>query len=191
MNKQETAKMFFTMKGFWPKYFSTLSQEDMQNSIDAWTALYKAEPFKTVFDALLAYVRSADNGFPPSPGQLNAIIDRQENSGTMTAEEAWGYVQKALQRSGYEYENEFNKLPYLCQRIVGTPTTLRAWALEDIVSLEQFERRRFMDRFREIKETEHMARLGGYEESVQKIETPKENVIALIKEHQKKEQAEQ
>lgn len=49
----------------------------------------------------------------------------------MAPQEAWGLVWRAVQRSAYNSREEFERLPPMLRRLVGTPEQLKAWAQMD------------------------------------------------------------
>lgn len=49
----------------------------------------------------------------------------------MAPQEAWGMVWRAVQRSAYNSREEFERLPPMLCRLVGTPEQLKAWAQMD------------------------------------------------------------
>ena len=49
----------------------------------------------------------------------------------MTEQEAWSLVLKALSNGTYGSQKEFDKLPPVLQRLVGSPNQLKEWALMD------------------------------------------------------------
>ena len=54
----------------------------------------------------------------------------------MTAAEAWGLVLSAVKRSAYDSREEFEKLPVMLRRLVGSPSQLRDWAMMDAETVQ-------------------------------------------------------
>ena len=87
-----------------------------------------------VMAAVEAFIATDIKGFAPSIGAIKdkmATIKAAGN-GELTELEAWGLVMRALENSGYNYAQEFAKLPPVVQRCIGEPLQLHYWALMDI-----------------------------------------------------------
>ena len=88
-------------------------------------------PYEQISRALMSYIATDTKGFPPVPGALNALIWQAEDAKSMSEEEAWSLVYRALRRSGYNSREEFEKLPEEIRRIVVHPSQLHEWAMLD------------------------------------------------------------
>ena len=64
--------------------------------------------------------------------------------------EAWLLVSKALRNGTYGAVKEFNKLPPLVQKAVGSPDNLRNWAQTDSESIENVVQSNFMRTYRTV-----------------------------------------
>lgn len=144
MTEQEVGKLIKVVKAVYPSYYSKYSTQDYQNMITGWIVVLSDFTFEQASAGLRVYLRSDSKGFPPSPGQVaNEILKIEEASNIdmeMSALEAWSLVRKAIQRSGYYAEEEFSKLPPICQRVIGNPSNLHEMSQlkSDIVgSVEQ------------------------------------------------------
>lgn len=123
MTKQETAKLLMLIKATYP---SKIPNTDIEAMVDVWTKLLEEYDFATMQGAFMAYCKTERNGFPPSPGQLIEQISAQQEP-EESPEELWGLVKRALRNSSYGAEEEFDRLPPLVQKSVGSPDNLRAW----------------------------------------------------------------
>lgn len=104
---------------------------DLSETIDDWSAMLSDYDFRLVATALKAYILSDTSGFAPSVGQL---VDKMKSITTpqeLNEMEAWALVCDALRNSGYNYAEEYAKLPPLIQKAVGLPTQLQTWALTE------------------------------------------------------------
>lgn len=116
----------------------------MRNMVETWNAVLEDYSYPVVCAGVKAYIASDTNGFPPSPGQIieniHKLTEKPENR--LNESEAWALVYKALRNGLYGAESEFEKLPPLVQRAVGSPDVLRQWAQEENVNVTQsnFER---------------------------------------------------
>lgn len=66
----------------------------------------------------------------------------------MSELEAWAIVRKAIGRSNYYAEEEFEKLPEACKMAVGNPSNLREWAMMDSDQVGTVEQSHFVRNYR-------------------------------------------
>ena len=104
---------------------------NISETVDVWQMMLSDYDYNLVAMALKAYILSDTSGFAPSIGQLvdkmKSITSQQE----LNEMEAWSLVCDALRNSGYNYAEEYAKLPPLVQKAVGLPTQLQTWALTE------------------------------------------------------------
>lgn len=143
MTRDETKKIIRGMMDIYPSYKPVALAE----TIDLWASLFKEYPYQLVSAALQAYMMQ-DNAFAPSPGQLVAMIPKDE----IPELEAWGQVRKALRNGTYGAEEEYEKLPEIIQKAVGSPEQLRAWASAPEEETETVMQSNFLRTYRAVKE---------------------------------------
>ena len=139
MTREETTKIIFMMKSAYPKTYEKFSEFDFKNMIDMWAFCFEDFDFNRIFLALKAYITSNTTGFPPVPGQLIQLATQSEPKNEMTSTEAWALVYKAICNSNYNSEAEFERLPELCKKAIGSAATLRELAAMDsntVISVE-------------------------------------------------------
>ena len=73
--------------------------------------------------------------------------------------EAWQYIKNALSNSIYNAKEEFEKLPTICQKIVGSPRQLREWCMLDINETDTVVHSNFLKAFRGVVEHERQQNL--------------------------------
>ena len=127
MTREETVKIIRIMVDSYPNY----KPNDISETVDVWQMMLSDYEYNLVAMALKAYILSDTSGFAPSIGQLvdkmKSITSQQE----LNEMEAWSLVCDALRNSGYNYAEEYAKLPPLVQKAVGLPTQLQTWALTE------------------------------------------------------------
>lgn len=154
MTTQETAKIIYVIKATYPNSFQKYTTKDLENMIAAWSSVMEDYSYEVVSAGLKVYLSSDTKGFPPSPGQVIDCITKittppQED---LTADEAWGYVVKAISNSGYNAAEEYEKLPDICKRVVVNPAKLRTWAMMNSDELHTVEKSHFYRSYRTVLE---------------------------------------
>ena len=127
MNREETVKIIRIMVDSYPNY----KPNDISETVDVWQMMLSDYDYNLVAMALKAYILSDTSGFAPSIGQLVGKIQTLTKPQELNEMEAWSLVCDALQNSGYNYAEEYAKLPPLVQKAVGLPTQLQTWALTE------------------------------------------------------------
>lgn len=117
-----------------------------QDAFNVWYMLLADLDYKSASIATQMHMRSST--FEPKPAdiieQYNKLVKREE----LTEMEAWSLVSKALRNGINGAEEEFNKLPPLTQKAVGSPSQLRNWATSDEGSIESVVQSNFMRTYR-------------------------------------------
>ena len=125
MNRQETGRILAMITAVYPSF---LKDRDPEILAEVWQRIFENTPYRLAEQALYAFMASETRGFPPTPGAINSLIVRARQAAEPTDVEAWGLVYRAICRSTYYSVEEFNKLPPLIRKIVGSPGQLREWS---------------------------------------------------------------
>lgn len=146
MTKNEVVKLLMTIQTFYPNY----QVENKEFTINAWYSIIGDCDYKPMEKALRAYITTDTSGFAPSIGQLINKLHEVQSPQELNEMEAWLLVSKALRNGTYGAVEEFNKLPPLVQKAVGSPDNLRNWAQTDSESIENVVQSNFMRTYRTV-----------------------------------------
>ena len=133
MNRLEIQKLLAGME----MLFANFRVEDERKTamIDTWLGFLEQYDYADVKSALMEYVETSNSSFAPSMPQLIGIIKKHKvipvKLSFLEPAEAWALVRTALQRSAYESEAQFQKLPKMVQKAVGSANQLHVWATDD------------------------------------------------------------
>ena len=127
MTREETVKILMNIEC---SYANWKPSADRGFMVDVWCDDLSEYTYEQVYTALKAYKATNTSGFAPNVGQLIEMIHglNPENHNRMNEAEAWALVYKAICNSNYHAEEEFNKLPALVQKAVGSPDSLKSLA---------------------------------------------------------------
>lgn len=127
-------------------------------AIEAWRAIFSNIPYNVVVGALYSYAKN-NNEFPPTPGQINHIIEEATNPNAINEEEAWDMVRKAASNGYYNSQAEFDKLPEIIQNTIRTPHFIYTLSQLDHSALT-VEKSFFVKSYRnEIEKQRHLENL--------------------------------
>lgn len=146
MRLEETIKIIKIVKSSYPRFYDKVNAEDFNDMIDSWHLMLEEYDYPNVQAGLVSFIKTDTSGFPPSVGQIIAMMPsiRNDMHATITPIEAWALVSKAIKNSNYNSEDEFAKLPPLVQKAVGNPATLREWAAMESNTVHSVEQSNFL-----------------------------------------------
>lgn len=151
MTRDETIKLLMVIQSAYPNF----KPPDKTVAVDTWYTMLKDMDYNVVQMGLRAYITSDTSGFAPSIGQLINTIYTIQNPQELNEMEAWSLVSKALRNGYYGAVEEFNNLPPLVQKAVGSPDNLRHWSQTDTNSIENVVQSNFMRSYRLVVNREN------------------------------------
>lgn len=105
-------------------------------SMEVWYVALKDFSCQDVQNATFEYIRTGK--YKPKPADIiDLIVARKapQQPEEMSAQEAWALVYKAICNSTYNSISEFEKLPELAQKAVGSADNLRSQAIDSEFNL--------------------------------------------------------
>lgn len=118
---------------------------DVNLAINLWLEMFAEYTAEDVNKAIKTYIATDTSGFAPSIGQIIDLMHKvHEMPNEMSELEAWNRVYKAICNSSYHAQEEFDNLPPLIQRIVGSPNQLSEWGRCDIDQVNTVIQSNFM-----------------------------------------------
>lgn len=124
---REEVKQFLAMM---QATFTNFEIKDKATAVNAWLMLLEEYDVNDVYLAFKSYCKNSNSGFAPSIAQLINQMEKPRELAVMDDSEAWAMVRKAIGRSSYNSQAEFDKLPPTLQKAVGSPEVLRTWAID-------------------------------------------------------------
>ena len=149
MQKDEFKTLVKAMKAVYadPKFIPD------QGAFEVWYTLLKDLPYAAASAAIQRHMMTEK--FPPTIADIRRMA--AENSApvddSISELEAWSIVYKAIRNLQWDApEKEFDKLPDLCKKAVGTPANLREMAQMDTNTVESVEQSHFIRAYRTAKQ---------------------------------------
>ena len=150
MTREEAKKIIMIIASTYPNF----KPNNMSMIVDSWHFFLADHDYNDIAIALKTYVSISGSEFAPSVSQLIELTRKAESLTEMTEGEAWTLISKAVRNGLYHAEEEFNKLPAICQKIVGSPNQLTNWAMGDAESLETVVASNFQRSYRTMIQRE-------------------------------------
>jgi hypothetical protein len=131
MNKKEAAQIIAIMQTNYPDEFRNMSDQAMMARVNLWAKMFEEYSYPEVERAVYAHMATDTGRFMPPVGVIKTMLVKISQPDEMTEMEAWACVSAALRNSAYNSAEEFEKLPPVVQRLVGSPSQLREWGQMD------------------------------------------------------------
>lgn len=129
-----------------------------RNPIDLanlWSFALQGYTKEQVRAAVLAYIATETSGFAPTIGQIQEKLQMGGKLNALGESEAWAMAYKAIGNSLYNSQSEFDKLPPIVQRCIGSADQLHSYAMMDEDQVQTVVASNFQRRFRALSEKEN------------------------------------
>lgn len=134
MTREETKAILSVLKAAYPRFYIDKTKEELTDVLDLWSAAFVDVDAFLITESVKALILTSK--WPPVIADVAEKILLLTRPPDMTESEAWNLIQKAIQSATYYAQENFNKLPPILQRLVGSPNQLREWAQMEQVPLE-------------------------------------------------------
>ena len=128
MTREETIKILMVVQAAYPNY----KPHDKTVTVNLWYEMLLDYSYQQVSAGVKAYIRTDKRGFAPSIGDIIDKLQMLFGDNQIDEVQAWGIVWNAICNSGYHAEEEYEKLPELIKKTVGSAGQLRQWALSEV-----------------------------------------------------------
>lgn len=171
MTKKEMAEIIAIMQANYPDDFRGMSDAAMNGKINLWFMQFRDDDYKEVLTAVMAHIATDTNRFMPPVGVIKAKLVEIRQPEEMTEIEAWNMVRKAMRVHSWDAKEEFDKLPPVLQRLVGSPSQLQEWAQMDTDAVASVVASNFQRsyRARAAKEREFLALPSAVQQTMAQI----------------------
>ena len=147
--------MLSLLRVSYPTFYSKMKTKDMALVLDLWAETFAMEDVNIVKVALLELI-STHTGFPPDIAAVKSKIKDLVSvaTGEPTDAELWQMLKRAASRGYYGAEAEFEKLPRVLQRFVGSPATIREYSMIDSDTFNTVVHGQFLKQIKIIRDRE-------------------------------------
>ncbi len=128
MTPKETKSVLALLKAAYPNFYKDLPREDLVAAVNLWQKQFEDYDGQAVLNAVYALIAEREEGFPPTIGAVKQQAARLYAAVVLPESEAWALVSRAARNGAYGWKREFEKLPPLVQKAVGSAEQLRIWA---------------------------------------------------------------
>lgn len=154
MTYDETLKIFAVLKANYGNFYKNMSRIDAEAQVSLWAEMFEDTPYEVVGMAVKAFIATDVEGYPPNVGRIKQEIRKLSEKEQMTEQEAISFIMKATRNGLYGADKEYEKLPPVLQRLVGSPSQLRAWARMPVDELQTVVASNLMRSYKAIAQRE-------------------------------------
>lgn len=155
MNETETLKILAVLKGAYPSFYRDMGRKEADGVVGLWAEMFAEDDYAVVAAAVKALIATDEKGFPPHIGAVKARIRQITIPVDMTEAEAWALVHRAVRNSLYGSAEQFERLPDMLRRLVGSQNQLREWAMMDSETVESVVASNFQRSYRARAKSQH------------------------------------
>lgn len=148
MTRQQTEMILQVLEAAYPQFYRGKSADERRAALRLWYDMFADSDGLTVAAAVKAWIATDTKGFPPSIGQIKDKLVTLTTPETLSEQEAWAQVSRAIRKSGYRAAQAFAGLPPLLQQVVASPSVLHTWAMTPADELETVVASNFMRSYR-------------------------------------------
>lgn len=159
MTKEETTKILAIIKVAYPNSFNRMTNKDLDTLIELWAVQFKNYDYKLVAMAVNTIISIDISQFAPPIGRVKQVCREISNPNQINEIEAWNCVKKALSNSIYNAKEEFDKLPDVVKKIVGSPKQLKEWCILESNQVDTIVHSNFLKLFKSLQKQERQQEL--------------------------------
>lgn len=154
MTRDETIAILSVLKVAYPNFYKGMAKQDALQAVALWAEMFKDDPAELVSAAVKALIATRTEGWPPNVGEVKEKLRSLAVTDELTEAGAWALVEKACRNGLYGYQEEFDALPPIVKKSVGSANQLREWAMMDGGELKTVVASNFMRSFRVMQKRE-------------------------------------
>jgi hypothetical protein len=128
MDREQAIKILKILKTAYPKFYADMNKTEAEDTINLWIDMFKHENVNLVVVAVKNLINTFK--FPPTIADVKEEMYKLTEQEKQTPIEIWNLIKGAIRNSSYNAYEEFNKLPEIAQKFVGSPNQLREWAID-------------------------------------------------------------
>lgn len=153
MTRSDVASMLTLLRVTYPAFYSKMDRKDMKLVLDLWTEMFQDDDTNIVKYALKQLI-ATHTGYPPDIAAVKNKVKEvcSAATGEMTDEELWQRLKQAVANGIYGARKEFESLPPVLQRYVGSPAGITELAMVDTDTLNTVSHGQFLKQIGLIKQ---------------------------------------
>jgi hypothetical protein len=129
MTRTDAVSILRILKANYQNFYRNITKEEAEDIIELWSTMFN-EPLPVVLNAVKAVIVTKKD-YPPTIADVKEKIQLMTQTEFMTEQEAWNIIYRGICNANYRAKEQFEQMPDILQRLVGSPNQLREWAMMD------------------------------------------------------------
>lgn len=152
MKRNEIIGILTILKATYPNFYKQMQEDEIEDIVSVWEMMFESDDCIVVTEAIKSLI--VTHKFPPVIADVKEKIRliTAKPSTEMTETEAWNKVKSAI--SYYSAGENFDSLPLILQKLVGSSNQLREWSQMDSDTLNTVVQSNFMRSYKAKSENE-------------------------------------
>lgn len=151
MNREQAIALLKILKTAFPRFYSNMTKEEAENTINLWVDMFKHEDPNLVIVATKELIN--DMEFPPAIATIKkkmySLVNQDVDNMTL-----WNELDKAVRNCLYNTQEVFNNLSPIVKKFVGNPAQLRELALSPADTFATVTKGQFLKQVDILKQRE-------------------------------------
>ena len=123
-----------------------------KDAFDVWYEMIKDIPYPIASEAVKYHI--SNSPYNPTVSDIRKYATMRTEGNSLNGEQAWSLVFRAIENSNYNSQEEFDKLPPLVQKAVGSPINLKELAQMPTDTVNSVEKSHFLRTYAEESKRE-------------------------------------
>lgn len=115
----------------YPRFYCGPEAPDRVQVLKLWAEMFADDDVYLVAAAVKRHIASDPGGYPPHIGAIKNAMGALLRPVGLDAAQAWELVRRAVGNSGYDSQEEYDRLPEEVRQAVGSPGQLYQWSQMD------------------------------------------------------------
>lgn len=167
MDRIDVLEVMTILRAAYPQSFQRMTQQDAEDMALLWESTFQGDAPELVKAAVTAIIVADTREFAPNIALVKEKMRQLSSPPELTEAEAWALVAKAIKNGCYGAKEEFDKLPPLVKRMVGSPSQLRDWSMMESGVVHSVVASHFQRNYRAVAKKE--AEWSKLPESVKRL----------------------
>lgn len=150
MKKKEILLMLSILKKAYPSYYKDITKEEAEEIVEFYQEMFKDDNDKLVIIALKDVINTSE--YPPTIATIKNKMFELTHKEQYSNNELWEALVRAISRSSYYADEEFEKLPELVKRYVRNSYELKELASMQSDVIHSVVKGQFLKEIEKIKQ---------------------------------------
>lgn len=163
MKKNEILKIILILKTSYPYAFKDMSKDEVESMVNLYEELFKENTYEEVSRAIKNIINTSE--YMPAIATIKSKIYEMKHLKDESNMELWEKLLVAIRNGSYHAEEEYEKLPIVVQKFLGSPYQLQELAVMNSDDVHTVVKGQFLKQIEIIKANQKESEITGFIEN--------------------------